>query len=466
MNVLQLLILALSWVAIAAGARETIAAADSMPPHHRRIAHDETIVDADGGTTSVSLHGSIPKMVVELGPDRDHGGVLATRCTDEAVELFTSTPNWWFARPSALGEGTVIVAPPELGCKPQEKQDGKEWLKEATVPFYRLMSDEAVTRLSVPPPVEVGYKLTTNITKTGAWVRVVSTEVGLFGCFGPSTTLEATYYPPPPRDSQDASNDAPIQPNFVDDHVNVSTMHVQSSTTNQSGVLSAEERNRRISFDVDQTRQLTFKYNTDSGTSASTKDKVIYRRKDSSKDCHAGCSSLRSQGLITLADATACKRTCSGGGSSSETTVKCHNCFGYFQAGIKIKFKIKAWIAGIDRRGYPAWKAWKHRVYGPGIRVEHAVFKMFGDLRTEATLVTAIQASKRITRTIDFFGKKSLGRITIPTPIPIYISSSFSLGASVELNAMLKGEASAGFKFSRRIEASMASTLHCIHEDM
>lgn len=259
---------------------------------------------------------------------------------------------------------------------------------------------------------------------------------------------------PPPGDTQASSNDAPVQPNFDDG--SASTKHLKSSTTNQSDVLSAEERNRRfsVSYGVDETKKLTFKYNTDSGKSASTKDKVIYRRKDSSSDCLAGCASLRSQGLTAAADAKACKRTCSGGGSSSETTVKCRNCYGYFEAGIKIKFKIKAWTCGVNWSGF----------YGAGVRVEHAVFKMFGELRTEATLVAAIQASKRITQSIDFFGKKSLGRITIPTPIPIYISSSFSLGASVELNAMLKGEASAGFKFSRRIEASMASTLHFIRE--
>jgi hypothetical protein len=232
-------------------------------------------------------------------------------------------------------------------------------------------------------------------------------------------------------------------------------MHLQSSTTNRSGTVSAEERKRRISFGADKTAKLTFKYNTDSGRSASIKDKFFYKKEDSSKVCEAGCSSRRSQGLITADAAKACKRTCGTGGSKVETAVKCRNCYGYFEAGIKIKFKIKAWLGGVDTRGYPWYKPWKFRPYGAGARVEHAVFKMFGELRTEATLVAAIQASKRITRSIDFFGKKSLGRVTIwAGPIPIYISSTFSLGASVEINAMLKGDASAGFKFSRRIEAS------------
>lgn len=408
-----------------------------IPLHHRRIAHDETISHADGSTTSISVHGSIPTTVVELGPGREHGGVLFTRCTDDAVELFTSTPEWWFAVPSAIGAGTVIIAPPELGCKPQAGQEEKEWLKEATAPFYRRVSNEAVKRLSVPPPVEASDNLTANSIKTGAWVRVVSTEVGLFGCFGPSTTLEATHSPPP------------VPPNDAPDHTdadtnNIPSIHLQSATTNRSGTASAVERKRRISFGADEEAKLTFKYNTDSGTSASIKDKFIYKGKDSSKVCQAGCSSRRSQGLITADAAKACKLACGGGGSNFETAVKCHNCYGFFEAGIKIKFKIKAWLCGF-------W-------HGPGARVEHAVFKMFGELRTEATLVADIQASKRITRSVDFFGKKSLGRVTIwAGPIPIYITSAFTLGASVEINAMLEGEASAGFKFSRRIEASNSS---------
>jgi hypothetical protein len=182
-------------VAVEAVDRERVT--DVIPLHHRSIAHDETISHADGSTTSISVHGSIPTTVVELGPGREHGGVLFTRCTDDAVELFTSTPEWWFAGTSAIGAGTVIVAPPELGCKPQAGQEEKEWLKEATVPFYRLVSDEPVKRLSVPPPVEASDNLPANNIKTSAWVRVVSTEVGLFGCFGPSTTLEATHFPPP-----------------------------------------------------------------------------------------------------------------------------------------------------------------------------------------------------------------------------------------------------------------------------
>lgn len=128
----MLLFLALLTSAVSS-ARATVGDdAVRIPRHHRSIDHDEVVLHPDGGTTITSLHGSVPKKIVELGPDRDQGGVLATRCTADFVEIYTTTPEWWLADSTTINFGTVIVAPPTLGCSKKDKDTESD-------PFYRCV---------------------------------------------------------------------------------------------------------------------------------------------------------------------------------------------------------------------------------------------------------------------------------------------------------------------------------------
>jgi hypothetical protein len=70
----------------------------------RSISLDYTGEHPDGGSTTVSVHGSVPKVVIVVAADLDHGGVVATRCSHDEVQLLSSQTTTWWQTTAVQGE--------------------------------------------------------------------------------------------------------------------------------------------------------------------------------------------------------------------------------------------------------------------------------------------------------------------------------------------------------------------------
>jgi hypothetical protein len=126
---------------------------------------------------------------------------------------------------------------------------------------------------------------------------------------------------------------------------------------------------------------------------------------------------------------------------------------GYFKAGITIKFKIRAWLGKTECTS--AWRPWTCKISGPGIRLDYALLKLFGEVKLSAELVATFSAGLVRSDSVDFFGERKIGAsITVMLgPIPIFIQPAIELGATSKLTASLEGSATSGLSFERRLEA-------------
>eukprot|EP00040_Diaphanoeca_grandis_P010288 m.52642 g.52642 ORF g.52642 m.52642 type:complete len:1732 (+) comp21637_c0_seq2:203-5398(+) len=374
-----------------------------MPLHHTRVDTHDVVHHANGGSSTVKVVGSVRKNVIVVGQNRNVGGVLNVSCKDASViEILTSTPQWW---KDNVVPGSVIIGSPDLGCKNSQG---------SAIPFYRLVANDDF--------------VDTIFSGMGSTISIKSSEIGLLGCFGPSTSVRARYTPASPSASTQGSP----------------TKVMRDKLTNTSDLRA--ERARRIelglTFGIDETRSLEFDFNTKDGRSATEKEKLMWSKSFSNSNCQDSCEEQKASGLLSQGSLGGCKSSCDN--ITASTKVVCKNCYSTFDAGFVLEFDLRAWLGG--------WSL-SSGFYGPGHRLEYALFKLFADAKATATVVATVQAQMTNKGRIDFFGRKYLTPITLFLgPIPIFIQSSFKLEGAYSVVSKISGTASAGLDFTRHLE--------------